>query len=92
MLKTAYVNGQRQGRIMEKPFCIGDSIAKENLLSEVNPNSFTSLNVEDEIKLVLESKQGLEDNSVAQKMKEIGLQRYVYIIALNICLLHYIFA
>lgn len=80
MLKTAYVNGQRQGRIMEKPFCIGDSIAKENLLSEVNPNSFTSLNVEDEIKLVLESKQGLENNSVAQKMKEIGLQRYVYIL------------
>lgn len=91
MLKTAYVNGQRQGRIMEKPFCIGDSIAEENLLSGVNPNSFTSLNVEDEIKLVLESKQGLEDNSVAQKMKEIGLQRYVhstkYLLAsLHICL------
>ncbi|KAK6793821.1 hypothetical protein RDI58_007274 [Solanum bulbocastanum] len=74
-VSTAYVNGQQQGRIMEKPFCIGDSIAKENLLSGVDLNSFTSLNVEDEIKLVLESKQGLEDNSVAQKMKEIGLQR-----------------
>ncbi|KAK4373040.1 hypothetical protein RND71_008424 [Anisodus tanguticus] len=70
-----YVNGQRQGRIMENPFCIGDSIARENLLSGVNHNSFHSLNVEDEIKLVLESKQALEDNSVAQKMKEIGLQR-----------------
>lgn len=82
MLQTAYVNGQRQGRIMEKPFCVGDSIAKENLLSGVNPNSSASLNVDDEIKLVLESKKGLEDSSVAQKMKEIGLQRYVYIIVL----------
>ncbi|CAN4096693.1 unnamed protein product [Withania somnifera] len=74
-VSTAYVNGQRQGRIMENPFCIGDSIATENLLSGVNQNSFPSLNVEDEIKLALESKQGLEDNSVAQKMKEIGLRR-----------------
>nr|ART33386.1 male sterility protein 2 [Lycium barbarum] len=70
-VSTAYVNGQRQGRIMEKPFCIGDSIARE----KVDHNSFPSLNVEDEIKLVLDSKQALEDNSVAQKMKEIGLQR-----------------
>ncbi|PHT52708.1 hypothetical protein CQW23_07170 [Capsicum baccatum] len=72
---AAYVNGQRQGRIMEKAFGIGDSIARENLLSGVNQSSFPSLNVEDEIKLVLESKQGLEDNSVAQKMKKIGLRR-----------------
>lgn len=77
MLKTAYVNGQRQGRIMEKAFGIGDSIARENLPSGVNQSSSPSLNVEDEIKLVLESKQGLEDNSVAQKMKEIGLRRYI---------------
>ncbi|PHU22536.1 Fatty acyl-CoA reductase 2 [Capsicum chinense] len=72
---AAYVNGQRQGRIMEKAFGIGDSIARENLPSGVNQSSSPSLNVEDEIKLVLESKQGLEDNSVAQKMKEIGLRR-----------------
>ncbi|GFP79850.1 fatty acyl-coa reductase 2 [Phtheirospermum japonicum] len=58
-ISTAYVNGQRQGRIMEKPFSIGESLA-----------------VEDEIKIVLESKQGLEDNSaLLQKMKELGLQR-----------------
>ncbi|KAM3248464.1 fatty acyl-CoA reductase 2, chloroplastic [Capsicum annuum] len=74
-VSTAYVNGQRQGRIMEKAFGIGDSIARENLPSGVNQSSSPSLNVEDEIKLVLESKQGLEDNSVAQKMKEIGLRR-----------------
>lgn len=77
MLETAYVNGQRQGRIMEKPFCIGDSIARENLLSGVNHNSFPFLNVEDEIKLVLETKQALDNNSVTQKMKEIGLERYI---------------
>nr|AHA15849.1 male sterility protein 2 [Petunia x hybrida] len=74
-VSTAYVNGQRQGRIMEKSFCIGDSIARENLLCGVNQSSFPSLNVEDEIKLVLESKQALDNNSVPQKMKEIGLER-----------------
>lgn len=74
-VSTAYVNGQRQGRIMEKPFCTGDSIARENLLSGVNHNSFPFLNVEDEIKLVLESKQALDNNSVSQKMKEIGSER-----------------
>ncbi|PHT37045.1 Fatty acyl-CoA reductase 2 [Capsicum baccatum] len=75
LLPTAYVNGQRQGRIMEKPFCSGDSITKETLSAGVHKNSFSSLNVEDEIKLILESKQAIEDNIVSQKMKELGLER-----------------
>ncbi|KAK4377907.1 hypothetical protein RND71_004203 [Anisodus tanguticus] len=66
---------QRQRRIMENPFCSGDSIKKETLLSGIQQNSFPSLNVEDEIKLILESKQVLEDNIVSQKMKELGLER-----------------
>ncbi|KAF3675540.1 Fatty acyl-CoA reductase 2 [Capsicum annuum] len=75
LLPTAYVNGQRQGRIMEKPFCSGDSITKETLSAGVHKNSFSSLNVEDEIKLILESKHAIEDNIVSQKMKELGLER-----------------
>ncbi|PHU05779.1 hypothetical protein BC332_26601 [Capsicum chinense] len=75
LLPTAYVNGQRQGRIMEKPFCSGDSITKETLSAGVYKNSFSSLNVEDEIKLILESKHAIEDNIVSQKMKELGLER-----------------
>ncbi|KAA8518325.1 hypothetical protein F0562_015792 [Nyssa sinensis] len=74
-VSTAYVNGQRQGRIMEKPFCIGDSIARENLIYETSQRSIATLNVEDEIKLVLESKEAFEDNAASQKMKELGLER-----------------
>ncbi|GJV08474.1 fatty acyl-CoA reductase 2-like protein [Tanacetum coccineum] len=71
-VSTAYVNGQRQGRIMEKPFNIGDSIARERLLYG---NHMPKLNVEDEIKMVLESKKSLGENEVVQKLKELGLER-----------------
>ncbi|XP_059669845.1 fatty acyl-CoA reductase 2, chloroplastic [Cornus florida] len=76
-VSTAYVNGQRQGKIMEKPFCIGDNIARESLIFETSEGSLPSLNIEDEIKLVLESKNAFEDDAVAQKMimKELGLER-----------------
>lgn len=72
-VSSAYVNGQRQGRIMEKPFCVGESIADETVLR----GSLPKLSVEDEIKIVIESKQALEDNSLLQKMKDLGMQRYV---------------
>ncbi|XP_075474241.1 fatty acyl-CoA reductase 2, chloroplastic [Primulina tabacum] len=67
-ISTAYVNGQRQGRIMEKPFSLGESIAGDHIHHR--------LNVEDEIKLVLESKQALgDDAALLQKMKDLGIQR-----------------
>ncbi|CAK9319385.1 unnamed protein product [Citrullus colocynthis] len=65
-VSTAYVNGQRQGRIMEMPFCKGD----HNI-------AFGSedLDVESEIKLAFDTKQAFQDNSMAQNMKDLGLQR-----------------
>ncbi|PON82436.1 Fatty acyl-CoA reductase [Trema orientale] len=74
-VSTAYVNGQRQGRIMEKPFRIGETIAGENFISEAPPGMLPTLDVESEIKLALNSKEALENNAVAQKMKELGLER-----------------
>ncbi|XP_057496385.1 fatty acyl-CoA reductase 2, chloroplastic [Actinidia eriantha] len=74
-VSTAYVNGQRQGRIMEKPFSIGDSIARENLIFETQKIPLPTLRVEDELKLVLDSKGTFDDNSEGQKMKELGLER-----------------
>ncbi|KAK9266595.1 hypothetical protein L1049_021660 [Liquidambar formosana] len=74
-VSTAYVNGQRQGRIMEKPFCIGDSIAREILASESPSSSLPTLDVEGELKLVLDTKKAFQDNALAQKMKELGLER-----------------
>lgn len=76
MSHAAYVNGQRQGRVMEKPFCVGDSIARESLtFGTTETSSFPMLSVQDEIKLVLDRKQGLEGNALAQSMKELGSER-----------------
>ncbi|KAL9997248.1 putative oxidoreductase [Helianthus debilis subsp. tardiflorus] len=71
-VSTAYVNGQRQGRIMERPFNVGETIARESLMYG---NHMPKLNVEDEIKMVLESKKSLGENALLQKLKELGLER-----------------
>ncbi|CAO2831475.1 unnamed protein product [Amaranthus hypochondriacus] len=74
-VSTAYVNGQRQGKIMERPFRKGESIAKENLVSENVSTSMPPLDVEGEIDLAFKSARSFEENKVAQKMKELGLER-----------------
>ncbi|XWS56140.1 hypothetical protein CRYUN_Cryun09bG0061000 [Craigia yunnanensis] len=74
-VSTAYVNGQRQGRIMEKPFDIGDCIARENLISETTSRFIPELDIEDELALARNSKVGCHESEVAQKMKELGLER-----------------
>ncbi|KAG6397238.1 hypothetical protein SASPL_143404 [Salvia splendens] len=70
----SYVNGQRQGRIMEKPLCIGETIVGET----VNGNHqvpLPKLSVEDEIKIVVDAKKTLGDDSLIQAIKELGMQR-----------------
>ncbi|GAA0172960.1 hypothetical protein LIER_26678 [Lithospermum erythrorhizon] len=74
-ISTAYVNGQREGKIMEKAFCIGDSIARESILSEHQQGSMPTLDIEEEMKLALEHHQGLDNESVVQKMKQFGRDR-----------------
>lgn len=76
---AAYVNGQRQGRIMERPFRIGESITKENLVNGNPPNSRPNLDVEAELNLAYRSAEDFEENKVAQKMKELGLERYDFL-------------
>lgn len=60
---------------MEKPFCIGDSIARESFISEAPPRLLPTLNIEAEIKLALDSKEAFKGSTLAQKMKELGLER-----------------
>ncbi|XP_071912461.1 fatty acyl-CoA reductase 2, chloroplastic-like [Coffea arabica] len=74
-VSTAYVNGRRQGTVMEKPFSAGESIARESLLFGADCIFLPTLNVEDEIKLVIESKQAIDDSVLAQRMKSLGLER-----------------
>ncbi|XVE96178.1 hypothetical protein REPUB_Repub02eG0199400 [Reevesia pubescens] len=75
-VSTAYVTEQKEGRIMEKRLCMADSTVKEEFVSET-PKRYIihGLNVENEMKLCLNFKQGLKDNIVTPKMKELGMQR-----------------
>ncbi|KAH9656711.1 putative pectinesterase 11 [Citrus sinensis] len=59
---------------MEKPFSMGDTIARE--LNFNNSKTEPKLDVEKEIELAVKSKQALEnDEDVRKKMKELGLER-----------------
>jgi hypothetical protein len=71
---TAYVNGQRQGRIMERPFSIGDNIARE-IFEFSSSKPLPTLDIEGEMKLASDFTEASEVKSVAQKMKELGLER-----------------
>ncbi|KAM0943970.1 putative oxidoreductase [Dioscorea sansibarensis] len=74
-VSTAYVNGQRQGNIPEKPFCIGDTIASETLPPS-SENSTRVLDVDGEIKLASQCLSTEScDASLMQKMKNLGLER-----------------
>lgn len=75
-VSTAYVNGRRQGRIMETAFRMGDNIAREMLVFET-PNIYVpALDAESEMKLALLSKGSYENNEdVSHKMKDLGLMR-----------------
>lgn len=72
---AAYVNGRRQGRVLEKPFCIGDSIAKELVSPELSTESMPLLDIEAEIRLAFSSKNAPDDASLTQEMKDLGLKR-----------------
>ncbi|TKV98009.1 hypothetical protein SEVIR_9G532000v4 [Setaria viridis] len=73
-VSTAYVNGQRQGLVLEKPFRMGDTIAKELGSSE---HSSTVLDIEAEIKLAFDysRRRSVDSASFAQEMKDLGLER-----------------
>lgn len=74
-ISTAYVNGGRQGCIMENPLRMGDNIAREMLLFETPQTFVPALDVENEIKLALVSKKSSAEYALAQMMKNFGTMR-----------------
>ncbi|ONK72606.1 uncharacterized protein A4U43_C04F21160 [Asparagus officinalis] len=72
-VSTAYVNGRRRGRALEKPFCIGDTIAREAVSTDV---SMPYLDIETEMKLAFASAGRVtSDASLIKEMKDLGLAR-----------------
>ncbi|KAF9592873.1 hypothetical protein IFM89_018453 [Coptis chinensis] len=75
-VSTAYVNGERQGTILEKPFFVGDSIARERISLDTHPTgSLPMLDIEAEIKLAMNTRESFQNDAVTQKMKDLGLER-----------------
>ncbi|KAJ4967250.1 hypothetical protein NE237_019099 [Protea cynaroides] len=68
-VSTAYVAGEKEGLILEKPFRMGETL-----------NGTTGLDIEQEMKVIQEKLKQLEDEEVTQKaqtlaMKDLGLER-----------------
>ncbi|PIA60009.1 hypothetical protein AQUCO_00400708v1 [Aquilegia coerulea] len=74
-ISTAYVNGERQGIVMEKPFYKGDSISREKASSEIPRRSFPLLDIEAEIRMALDASMKFQDDAGSQKMKDLGQER-----------------
>ncbi|CBI39167.3 unnamed protein product, partial [Vitis vinifera] len=74
-VSTAYVSGEREGMIMEKPFHMGERIAREKAASEFPPLAYPVLDVDGEIEIALDSKVAFEGNLEDEKMKALGLER-----------------
>ncbi|KAK9131348.1 hypothetical protein Sjap_011835 [Stephania japonica] len=75
-VSTAYVNGKREGRILEKPFSLGDNLAREIAKkSETDSRSYEMLDIEAEIETALHARESFRDGQVNQEMKEMGLER-----------------
>ncbi|KAK9671306.1 hypothetical protein RND81_12G020700 [Saponaria officinalis] len=74
-VSTAYVNGQRQGRIMERPFRIGESINGKHAINGNSTSSVPLLDVKEELDLASRSAQEFGDKKFAREMKDLGLER-----------------
>lgn len=90
-ISTAYVNGERQGRVLEKPFHMGDSIAREKAQLTLH-ESHPILDIETEFELAKKTLEALEketsnlpksnskkspdgEKHVTQTMKALGMER-----------------
>lgn len=69
-LLTAYVNGQRKGVVLERPFSLGDTISSEMNSSVKSP----VLDIETEIILAFSS-MTKDSASNVPNLKDLGLRR-----------------
>ncbi|GFP83122.1 fatty acyl-coa reductase 2 [Phtheirospermum japonicum] len=71
---TAYVNGEKEGIILEKPLTMGENRRKAS--SEIS--LFHRLDVADEINLAKRSSTGSTNYDIAKDMKRLGMERAKY--------------
>ena len=74
------MNGQRQGLVLENPFRMGDTIAKELGSSSGSEEGYKIpvLDIEAEIKLAFDFRRQFKNSSSFYKeMKDLGIHRYI---------------
>ncbi|GAB2221519.1 hypothetical protein Droror1_Dr00012703 [Drosera rotundifolia] len=74
-VSTAYVNGQRQGTVLERPFRWGESITMECFETRNSISLLPVLDVEHEVHLALKSGEDSKDREAKHRMIELGLER-----------------
>ncbi|GAV66462.1 Sterile domain-containing protein/NAD_binding_4 domain-containing protein [Cephalotus follicularis] len=75
-VSTAYVNGNRQGIVLEKPFKMGQTLAEEMVTSKTSTMPPPVLDINAEMKLASDFlKSLLDDNEAHQKMIQLGSER-----------------
>ncbi|KAL8049015.1 hypothetical protein ABFS82_07G107400 [Erythranthe guttata] len=72
-ISTAYVNGEREGIILEKPLIMGENRRKDDTC---NTSRFPQLNITDEVNLLASRKQKASSNyDLTRDMKRLGMER-----------------
>ncbi|KAL3828425.1 hypothetical protein ACJIZ3_017227 [Penstemon smallii] len=77
-ISTAYVNGRKEGLILEKPLMMGENGRKDNNDDEDNctsSNSFPRLDLADEISLAMKACRASPEYDVAKDLKRLGQER-----------------
>ncbi|GAV66464.1 Sterile domain-containing protein/NAD_binding_4 domain-containing protein, partial [Cephalotus follicularis] len=75
-ISTAYVNGNRQGIVLEKPFKMGQTLAKEMVTSKTPTMPPPVLDINAEMKLASDFLKSLpNDNEANQKMIQLASER-----------------
>ncbi|XP_031492816.1 fatty acyl-CoA reductase 2, chloroplastic-like [Nymphaea colorata] len=76
-VSTAYVNGPRTGLIKERPFFLGDSIAREEAMATHSQEIPPILDIGEETKIIKDTLEGRAENTASPtpRMKELGLER-----------------
>ncbi|KAI3470306.1 hypothetical protein Pfo_026969 [Paulownia fortunei] len=72
-ISTAYVNGEKEGIILEKPLTMGENRRKES--GETSSSLFPRLDVADEVNLALRSCTASTNYDVTKDMKRLGMER-----------------
>ncbi|XP_057772194.1 fatty acyl-CoA reductase 2, chloroplastic-like [Salvia miltiorrhiza] len=72
-VSTVYVNGEKEGLVLEKPLIIGENRRNDN--GEIGPTSFPPLDIGDELNLVLRSRTAASNFDTTKDMKRLGMER-----------------